>query len=340
MSSSPKLSSMMSGATEKPGSMRTLDLLKKSQDAPADDPLVGIVKDVIHKLQNNPTSITTEDARRLSENTVVSDLQTAKIISAVEAIASSSAIIHQVDPTLGQAPRTSLPTIITDLKAAVDQNPNDVTTEVLKNAQNVVSKMQKAVGHTNAPHPELEAQLREEIAKIELKVAEGTVTIEEANHLHSLEARAHGHTEKGGITSIAQSVAAKRERQLSLSSGSGSSGIRSSANSKTFIPQDQSHLDKESNPKNAEDAIKPGIEQGTASEDDVKLLHSCETRAHGHTEKGGLASSAQSVAAKKRQDSLSDQTNLTPEARKNLTKHEHEISQKLADMSVGSQAKV
>lgn len=145
MSSSPKLSSMMSGATEKPGSMRTFDSLKKSQDTPADDPLVGIVKEIIHKLQNNPASITTEDARRLSENTVVSDLQTAKIISAVEAIASSSAAIHQVDPTLGQAPHTSLPTIINDLKAAVDQNPNDVTTEVLKNAQNVVSSKSTAL---------------------------------------------------------------------------------------------------------------------------------------------------------------------------------------------------
>jgi hypothetical protein len=151
-SSSPKLSSMMSSATEKPGSMRKSELLKKSQDAPADDPLVGIVKDVIHKLQNNPASITTEDARRLSENTVVSDLQTAKIVSAVEAIASSSAVVHQVDPTLGQTPRTSLPTIINDLKAAVDQNPNDVTTEVLKNAQNIVSSKSMALRRMEYMH--------------------------------------------------------------------------------------------------------------------------------------------------------------------------------------------
>jgi hypothetical protein len=110
--------------------------------------------------------------------------------------------------------------------------------------------MQRAVGNSNAPHPELEAQLQEEIAKIEPKVVEGTVTIEEANHLHSLEARAHGHTEKGGITSIAQSVAAKRERQLSLSSGSSSTGSRSRANSKTS-PQEQSHRDKEANLRQA-----------------------------------------------------------------------------------------
>jgi hypothetical protein len=71
--------------------------------------------------------------------------------------------------------------------------------------------MQRAIGQTNAPHPELEAELQEEIAKIVPKVEQGTVTKEDADHLHSLEARAHDHTEKGGITSVAQSVAAKRE---------------------------------------------------------------------------------------------------------------------------------
>jgi hypothetical protein len=172
------------------------------------------------------------------------------------------------------------------------------------------TEMQKAVGHSNAPHPELEAQLQEEIAKIESKVVEGTVTIEEANHLHSLEARAHGHTEKGGITSIAQSVAAKRERQLSLSSGSSPDSSRSRANSKTFTPQEQSHRDKEANLRQAEAAIKPKVEQGTVTDADANLLHSRETRAHGTTEKSGLAASAQSVAAHKRQASLSDQTNI------------------------------
>ena len=76
--------------------------------------------------------------------------------------------------------------------------------------------MQRALGQTNAPHPELEGELQAEIAKIEPKIELGTVTKEEADHLHSLEARAHGHTEKGGVAAHAQSVAAKRERALSL----------------------------------------------------------------------------------------------------------------------------
>jgi hypothetical protein len=62
--------------------------------------------------------------------------------------------------------------------------------------------------------------LQEEYAKVEPKVAEGTVTIEEANHLHSLETRAHGHTEKGGLTAKAQSIATKRESQNSLGGAS------------------------------------------------------------------------------------------------------------------------
>lgn len=77
--------------------------------------------------------------------------------------------------------------------------------------------MQRAIGQFNAPHPELEAELQQEIARIEPKIEQGTVTKAEADHLHSLEARAHGHTEKGGVTAHAQSVAAKRERALSLS---------------------------------------------------------------------------------------------------------------------------
>jgi hypothetical protein len=202
--------------------------------------------------------------------------------------------------------------------------------------------MQKAVGHTNAPHPELETELRQEIAKIEPKVVEGTVTIEEANHLHSLEARAHGHTEKGGITSIAQSVAAKRERQLSLSNGSSPPNSRSRANSKTLAPHEQSHRDKEANLHKIEEVVKPKIEQGTVTESEANLLHSREARAHGLTEKGGLTSSAQSIVSKKRPTSLSDQTNVSapgsPEERKQRkeqSQHDREVNFKLAEMSLG-----
>ncbi|KAH7087215.1 hypothetical protein FB567DRAFT_560910 [Paraphoma chrysanthemicola] len=311
------------------------------QDSARNEHFSVLLEDVLKKLREDPSTITTEDARRLSENAEARDLRSAKIISAVEAFAAASEIVHEVDPTLGQAPHTSLLTVVNDLKVAVEQNPAGVTTEVLKTAQAVVSKMQKAVGHTNAPHPELEIELQEEIAKIEPKVVEGTVTIEEANHLHSLEARAHGHTEKGGITSIAQSVAAKRERQLTLSSGSSPASTRSRGNSKTFTPQEQSHHAREASLHKVEDTIKPQLDEGTVSEANANLLHSRKTRAQSKTDKGGLVASAQSLVSKKRTESLSDRSNASPNSsfeeykhRKEQSQHDREVNLKLAEMSL------
>jgi hypothetical protein len=105
----------------------------------SDDYFAPIVKAIMDKLRNDLSSITTEDARRLSENAVVGDLRTAKIISAVEAYATANELLHEIDPRLGQAPHTSLLTVVNDLSVAVDQNPNDVTTEVLKSTQAIVS---------------------------------------------------------------------------------------------------------------------------------------------------------------------------------------------------------
>ncbi|KAH7379310.1 hypothetical protein DE146DRAFT_774173 [Phaeosphaeria sp. MPI-PUGE-AT-0046c] len=275
----------------------------------------AILTTILNKLKTDPSTITTEDARRLSENVVAEDEQTAKIISAVEAFAAASEVIHEVNPQLVQAPHASLLTVVNDLKVAVEQNPADVTTEVLKTAQNIVSKMQRAIGHTNAPHPELEDELREEIARIEPKVAEGSVTIEEANQLHSLEARAHGHTERGGITSLAQSVAAKCEHQMSLSSGSNPNSNRSRANSKTFSSCERSHYDVS---HQAENAPGPKVERGTA----------------------------QPVVGKKRQGSLSDQTNSlkgcsTDDLKqdKGQPQHENEGTAKLGEMSLDTEVK-
>jgi hypothetical protein len=112
---------------------------EKLQEATGNKYFQDLMQDILDKLRDDPSSITTEDARRLSENTVAGDLRTAKIISAVEAFAAASETIHEVDPQLGQAPHTSLLTVVNDLKIAVDQNPTDVTTEVLRKAQTIVS---------------------------------------------------------------------------------------------------------------------------------------------------------------------------------------------------------
>lgn len=94
---------------------------------------------VLDKLQKDPLSITTEDARRLSENYEASDERSAKIISAVESLAVAAQEIHEETPSLGQGPQTSLLTVVNDLKVAVDSNPAEVTSEILKTTQTIVS---------------------------------------------------------------------------------------------------------------------------------------------------------------------------------------------------------
>lgn len=172
--------------------------------------------------------------------------------------------------------------------------------------------MQRAIGQTNAPHPELEAELKREFAKIESKVEQGIVTKKEADHLHSLEARAHGHTEKGGLTAIAQSVAAKRERALSLSDNTNSQVPTTAVNShasaptstdpvdKGLTPEEQSARDKETNLKMAELTINPKVENEPEhiTKEDASLVQSREHRAHGHVKKDSIAAEAMHYADK------------------------------------------
>jgi hypothetical protein len=112
---------------------------KLHESAGDDKHFQSIVNEVLVKLREDPRSLTTEDARRLSENTVADDARMAKIISSVEAFAVANEVIHDINPHLSHAPHISLPTLINDLKVAVEQNPADVTTEILRTAQNVVS---------------------------------------------------------------------------------------------------------------------------------------------------------------------------------------------------------
>ncbi|KAF2187035.1 hypothetical protein K469DRAFT_570863, partial [Zopfia rhizophila CBS 207.26] len=166
---------------------------------------------VLEQLKKDPMSITAEDARRLHEHYNAVDERSAKVISAVEALAVVTPEIATTGGEDASNGTVSLYALVKNVHSTIDTNPADVTPDILKLAQSIVSKMQKAIGHTNGPHPELEAELQHEYAKIEPKVEQGTVTKAEADRLHSLEARAHGHTEKGGLTAHAQSVVAKRE---------------------------------------------------------------------------------------------------------------------------------
>jgi len=183
--------------------------------------------------------------------------------------------------------------------------------------------------------PELEPQLQEAYARIEPKVEKGTVTKAEADYLHSLESRAHGHTEKGGLTAIAQSVVAKRECRLSLSSGS--TNGRSRTNNKSLIPQEQSHRDKETNLYKPEAAIKPNTEHSNATQADADVLHSREMRAHGHADRSGLTATTHSLVSTKHQQELSDQSNHSRVSHEEYERHkEHgkDINSKMEELAV------
>ncbi|KAF2750781.1 hypothetical protein M011DRAFT_464589 [Sporormia fimetaria CBS 119925] len=126
----------------------------------------------------------------------------------------------------------------------------------------------------------IETQLQAETAKVQHDIEQGTVTAEEANRLHSLENRAHGHTEKGGVTAHAQSLVAGRARGASASNGSGQ------------------RVNREEELHQIEDALRDKVEHDPehVTREDASNLISHERQAHGIVQKGSLASKAQSLA--------------------------------------------
>ncbi|KAH7399251.1 hypothetical protein BKA66DRAFT_159297 [Pyrenochaeta sp. MPI-SDFR-AT-0127] len=150
---------------------------------------------ILVKLNYKPSSITTEDARRLSENAEARDERSTRIIAAVKAFAVANKELHEQNPSLIQGPHKSLLTVVEDLHAAVDFNPNEVSTEVLENTQNVIDKMEKAVGHINAPSLDEKAPLQEDLIKVEPRAAQETITKADADHILTREAHACDHTE-------------------------------------------------------------------------------------------------------------------------------------------------
>lgn len=183
--------------------------------------------------------------------------------------------------------------------------------------------MQKAIGHTNAPHPELEAELQQEYAKIVLRVERGTVTKAEADRLHSLEARAHGHTERGGLTAIAQSVAARCDRRSSICSTSGI--VRSRANSRTFTPFQNMNTKL----PEAETEVS-GAQNCAVPQHGVDTLHSQEQRSPEH---GGAPVAMPPVPTTRRYQSLSESTNTTGASIEDSHKHSS-MNSRLAGLSV------
>lgn len=135
--------------------------------------------------------------------------------------------------------------------------------------------------------------LEDAAAKVgtKLDTAPGTVTTEDASLLHSREARVMGGPTKGDLASQAQSVAAANEQGATIQTNSTNANI---------TPAQQSQLDREANYVEAADKVgtKLATEPERVTKEEGDLLHSRETKAFGATGKGGIASQAQSQAAK------------------------------------------
>ncbi|KAL6718540.1 hypothetical protein ACLMJK_004632 [Lecanora helva] len=117
-----------------------------------------------------------------------------------------------------------------------------------------------------------------------------SITKSDAQLLHRSEARAGEGPTSGDLASQAQSVAAANER---------GDTVQSNAPASNVTPGQQSQMDREENYKQAADEVGSKMQQepGSVTKEDGDLLHSRETRAFGGTEKGGLASQAQSLAS-------------------------------------------
>ena len=102
-------------------------------------------------------------------------------------------------------------------------------------------------------------------------------------------AKAEGGTTKG-------STSAKMQSELTKAQNAGQAPNLSTAGTN---PPAQSHLTKEANFEDAKAKVMPKMEADPehVTKEDANLLRSRETRAHGVTEKGGVAATAQHLAA-------------------------------------------
>ena len=99
---------------------------------------------MLDKLRTDPLSITPEDALRLSDQIIATDDRSAKIVSAVNSLAVVSEEIKELDPRLNGSclchdPGHTQAALASDLNAAVDRHPSNVTPQLLKTVQGIVT---------------------------------------------------------------------------------------------------------------------------------------------------------------------------------------------------------
>lgn len=158
-------------------------------------------------------------------------------------------------------------------------------------ASQVISETAKAEGGPSKGSAS--AQMQSEVAKArnaeQGNTSAGGNTKSAAGQMISDVAKAEGGTTKGSTSAKMQSELTNAQN---ATSGQGASNGQ-------VDPTTQSHMDREANLQDAEQKVVPKMENDPehVTKDEANLLRSRETRAHGVTEKGGVAATAQHLAA-------------------------------------------
>lgn len=177
--------------------------------------------------------------------------------------------------------------------------------------QSEVAKSQPNTASTTAKSPE--AQTISDVAKAEGGTTKGSASAQMQSELskkRNAEQGVYGSAVGSTKSAAGQAVSDVAKAEGGTTKGSTSAKMQSeltkAQNANTIQtpnlgtdPAVQSHLDKEANLADAQDKVMPKIEMDPehVTAEDANLLRSRETRAHGVTEKGGLAATAQHLAA-------------------------------------------
>ena len=170
---------------------------------------------------------------------------------------------------------------------AKSQPNNPITTNKSPEAQEI-SKVAKAEGGVTKKGSAA-AQMQSELSKkLHAEQALGESTKSPAGQAISDVAKAEGGTTKG-------STSAKMQSELTKAQDANTDQM----SNLSVDPTSQSRTDKEANLADAQDRVIPKIELDSehVTSEDANLLRSREVRAHGVTEKGGPAATAQHLAA-------------------------------------------
>lgn len=159
------------------------------------------------------------------------------------------------------------------------------------------------LGPEQLTHISKENDFHNAAAELRTKIADHPehITKQDADHIHSLEQKAHGHTEKGGITAQVQHLAAQNAAKAETDKGVTKViiGIDVEESAGIINAEELSHLSKERDFYMAATAIGEKIAHDPehVTQEDADSIHSREQKAHGHTEKGGITAHAQHLAA-------------------------------------------